>query len=111
MYVNGETLVSNGGNSDFFVAKIGSDDCSLLAVNENGVQNVSGYPNPVQKLFYLDNTQKLEYVIFNILGEELERGLLPENAAINFEHYNSALYLIRLQDDKGLQKTIKVMKR
>lgn len=111
LYANGETLVSNGGNSDFFVAKIGSDDCSLLQVVAFDIQAVIGYPNPIQNLFYLDNTQNLQYVIFNMLGKKLGSGLLSAKGNINFENYNSGLYLLQLQDDKGAIKTIKVMKK
>jgi hypothetical protein len=106
----GNTVYSNGGQYDFFLAKFGSDNCTFLkdaAVDSDGLK---AWPNPVKDMLSLNNAQSLVYELYTASGVKAASGHAGINAQINMQGLASGLYILRLHTGNGKVETLKITK-
>ncbi len=89
-------------------------NCPLAINNVNTTKNeVFIYPNPASDYLVVEGIahKKLDFSIFNIMGQSVKTGKLENNTSkINIANLNSGIYFIQLKtEDKS--KTIKFIKR
>lgn len=112
LYVNSPTpLVNNGADTDFFLAKFGTANCSLGTIgNERDAIKVS--PNPVKNTLSVSNLNgPYAYWIFDGSGKLLANGSLGADAdTMNFGNYPTGIYFLKLKAQDGNESTLRIVK-
>ncbi|WP_291115249.1 T9SS type A sorting domain-containing protein [Flavobacterium sp. UBA6135] len=106
-------LTTNGGYSDFFIAKLGNTPCAPpLSVDDQVKPAVKLYPNPTSGMLYIDATDLKGYMVYNLLGQELLRGEFTgtSNYSISLEGLSKGTYLVRLLGLDGAVSMEKVLR-
>ena len=80
-------------------------------IEENDIQTIKVYPNPVQHLLYIDNQEMQQYQIYSILGSKISEGTLAVGSGIDCSGLNSGVYLLSLKDGLGNVSTVKFVKQ
>jgi len=103
----GNTTLQNTGQSDFFVAKYGTTDCSL-SLAEQEASNIVAYPNPTKGLVQFSNSAGFSKIqVYSPIGQ-----LVFEKTAtteIDIAHLANGIYLVKVFDGEKVT-VIKVMK-
>lgn len=99
-----------GGERDFFLAKFGTANCDL-GIEENDIQTIKVYPNPVQNLLYIDSQEMQQYQIYSILGSKISEGTLAVGSGIDCSGLTSGVYFISLTNGLGQSSTLKFVKQ
>jgi|GEM_PF-6277261 len=90
---------SSFGGAGF--AEIAFSSPAPLGLEESTLNKVKLYPNPAQESFYLEAIGKnREYVIYNIGGQEQQRGIVSEGELIQIGSLQSGLYFIQIDEKK-----------
>ncbi|WP_291115247.1 T9SS type A sorting domain-containing protein [Flavobacterium sp. UBA6135] len=106
-------LTTNGGDSDFFIAKLGNTPCAPpLSVGDQVKPAVKLYPNPTNGMLFKDATDLKGYMVYNLLGQELLRGEFTgtSNYSISLEGLSKGTYLVRLLGLDGVVYMEKVLR-
>jgi hypothetical protein len=103
----GTTVLQNTGQSDFFVAKYGSNDCSL-SVAEQEINEIVAFPNPTKGLVRFSGLEQATKIqVYSPLGQlVLEKSATNE---IDLSSFTRGIYLVKVFDGEKVQ-LIKVMK-
>jgi pimeloyl-ACP methyl ester carboxylesterase len=83
-----------------------------LGVNENELNQISYYPNPVKDILTIDNFNFTKASIYSILGQLLDVRVNTTNSnttQLNMSNYTNGMYILVLENENG-SKTIKVIK-
>ena len=87
---------------------------SSLSVDENVLQKVAIYPNPISNTFTLDvnnvDLSGLNIQIFNVIGEKVFEKRNLKNKTIDVSILNSGIYILKLMSGTH-HKTIKLIKK
>ena len=114
IYVANDTLVNAGGESDFFIAKYGSSNCSTQAVENPPLTTteIRVYPNPTNDVLHIDNLQEANnYRVINIIGTTVQQGTLQTGSNnILIQNLSSGLYFLELANNKGERQVVRVVK-
>ena len=99
---------TNGGNSDFFVAKFGYSNCDSIPLstpgipNKQAIQNISVYPNPANSEITIENASGNKIQICNIVGQVVYAGNVENiRQPIPISNLQPGTYLIQLSDTNG----------
>jgi hypothetical protein len=103
------TMTINGSESDFFIAKFGSDNCDFLGTVNPVKESLQGFPNPVKTSLQLNNKERCGYVLYGILGTAVQTGIVEQEGVLSFEQLASGIYILQLEH-RGDVKRIKVVK-
>lgn len=109
--VAGTTLTNLGGSNDFFLAKLGTDDCDFLGTDGFKDGALHFYPNPVRDHLYIELEQKVNYEVYSILGSKVLSGNLFPDSGIDVSGLEGGMYLVRLWDGTGKVRTFKFIKQ
>lgn len=106
-----ETLQKAGGASDFFIAKYGTDVCTLSTTDFNIETHIQLYPNPARNQVYLSSELSLvKAEVYNIQGKKVkEVQLQNSNPSINIQALKTGLYLVKITTQDGQQTTKKLI--
>lgn len=106
----GNTVLQNtGAQTDFFIAKLGTTDCSLN-VEKALFKDLKIYPNPVKGLLHIDNQEVIKCQLFNSLGMQIESNTLPVGGTIDCSNLSAGFYILNLENQSGEKKVVKVLK-
>jgi len=95
---------SNGGGFSYER----STDQNLGTDNFELENTIKLFPNPSNEFIQVSGlTTKVDYTIYNILGEEIKKGIISDEEEIDVKNLNSGLYFLRLDN----RNTIKFMKK
>ena len=108
--VGSSVLQKVGGERDFFLAKFGTANCDL-GIEENDIQTIKVYPNPVQNLLYIDSQEMQQYQIYSILGSKISEGTLTVGSGIDCSGLTSGVYFISLTNGLSQSSTLKFVKQ
>jgi hypothetical protein len=103
----GSSVIQSGGGGDFFIAKFGTSNCAL-GVETPVFKDLNVYPNPVQSQLYIDNEETMHYELYNVLGKKIQSGSLAVHGQVDCSSLSSGMYLLKLQNEKGEIKVVKV---
>ena len=102
---------SNGGNTDFFLAKYGYNDCDSLLTLGTSVQSHSGilqsgnilvYPNPATGLITITNATDSKVQLFNTMGQKVYSANIDnDKMEINISTLLPGTYLVLITDIFG----------
>lgn len=109
--VNNNTVVNEGGDSDFFITKFSTQPCLPLSSESFEQVKTNIYPNPVQNAFSVPVNEKTSYQLFTITGVLVKEGSIniTENT-ITISQFASGCYLLHLQSESGKKEIVKVIK-
>ena len=108
--VGPSTLNNSGNQTDFFIAKFGSTDCTFLATTEPEKMDLKAYPNPVKSILHIENSEKSSYVLYDVLGAAVQSGTVVPMGSINLEGLAKGLYMLHLRNEDGEVEVVKVEK-
>ncbi|MBA4133920.1 MAG: hypothetical protein C0525_04250 [Flavobacterium sp.] len=102
LIVNGSTtLSSDDSESDFFVAKFGTADCTL-GLEDHDHSQLRIYPNPTQEMVYINLEEPFGYVVYNMLGMRVLEGQKANgDLGIDVNALGSGHYLLQITQDNG----------
>ena len=108
--VGSSVLQKVGGERDFFLAKFGTANCDL-GIEENDIQTIKVYPNPVQNLLYIETQEIQQYQIYSVLGTKISEGTLSVGSGIDCSGFTNGVYFLSLTDGLGNVSTVKFVKQ
>lgn len=89
---------------------IGKYNLAPLSVNNFDLEAIKLYPNPTTDYIQVEGlTEKIDYSVFNILGQEIQKGIISPQIKIDFQNVNNGMYVLKLQGEK-IQKDFKIIK-
>ncbi|MUV02450.1 T9SS type A sorting domain-containing protein [Flavobacterium rakeshii] len=103
MYLTGLYLGKNyfddhildGTTYEVFLAKL---NASQLGLTNNNLNKISLYPNPSSDYLYITNLENTtEGIIYNTLGQEVQKITITSNKSISIQLLNSGVYTIKLE--------------
>jgi hypothetical protein len=105
------TLITNLGSKDYVICF----NSQFVATKEfRGNLNISIYPNPFENQIIIENNnpQKIDYQIFNIQNQLLQKGeILSENRQVlDTDFLPKGIYFIELKGENGARKVEKLVK-
>lgn len=106
----GGSITNVGGSDDFFVAKLGTNNCDFLGSSTFKNSKIILYPNPVRNHLFLDIEETQNYQIYSILGNKISEGILDVGSGIDCSNFTSGVYFISLTDNSGNVSTAKFVK-
>jgi hypothetical protein len=111
--VNGTTLINEGTQSDFFIAKYATTPCSTASTdNFEKEQGLNFYPNPVNDILTIDIKEASSYTLYNLQGSIIQQGILsPSNNTIDCNVLYSGCYMLHVIDINNNKQVVKVIKK
>ncbi len=97
---------SYGEVEDYTVNITGAFSSQTIAFKEVvNLFEVDAHPNPAKETLYVksserENSSHISYVVMNMLGQEVARGILTANG-IDVSDFESGLYMLRLSGKNG----------
>lgn len=109
--INGSTTLNNDGSeTDFFVAKFGTSNCTL-GVEAPVKASLEVYPNPTTDLLYVTIKEPMGYVVYNLLGMKVQEGqLVDEGSGIGVKTLAKGHYILQLTSGNGAVQRIRFVK-
>lgn len=107
------TLTKSGGHSDFFIAKYGTNTCTLGTAEFTPTQlEIKLYPNPAQSHVYIESNTDLSQVeIFSIKGKQVLQSTVSPQTPIDISSLTSGIYLVKIHTSEGTIETKKLVVR
>jgi hypothetical protein len=111
LIINGSTtLSSDDSESDFFVAKFGTADCTL-GLEDHDRSQLRIYPNPTQEMVYINLEEPFGYVVYNMLGMRVLEGQKANgDLGIDVKGLISGQYLLQVIKDDGSTLSLQFVK-
>jgi hypothetical protein len=114
LYINSSTtLINQGSQSDFFIAKYATTPCSTASTdNFEKEQGLNFYPNPVNDILTIDIKEASSYTLYNLQGRIIQQGKLsPSNNTIDCNALDSGCYMLHVVDNNNNKQVVKVIKK
>jgi hypothetical protein len=110
--INGTTLINEGSQTDFFIAKYATTPCSTASTdNFEKEQGLNFYPNPVNDILTIDIKEASSYTLYNLQGRIIQQGKLsPSNNTMDCSVLDSGCYLLHVIDINNNKQVVKVLK-
>ena len=107
------TLTKSGGDSDFFIAKYGTNICTLSTAEFTPTQlEIKLYPNPAHSHVYIESNTDLSVVeIFSIKGKQVLQTTPSPQTPIDISNLTSGIYLVKIHTAEGTIETKKLVVR
>jgi hypothetical protein len=111
--VNGTTLINEGTQTDFFIAKYATTPCYAASTdNFEKEQGLNFYPNPVNDILTIDIKEASSYTLYNLQGRIIQQGILsPSNNTIDCNVLDSGCYILHVIDINDNKQVVKVIKK
>jgi hypothetical protein len=114
LYINSSTtLINQGSQSDFFIAKYATTPCSTASTdNFEKEQGLNFYPNPVNDILTIDIKEASSYTLYNLQGSIIKQGnLSPSNNTMDCSVLDSGCYMLHVIDINNNKQVVKVIKK
>ncbi|WP_290874121.1 T9SS type A sorting domain-containing protein [Flavobacterium sp.] len=111
LIINGSTtLSSDDSESDFFVAKFGTADCTL-GLEDHDRSQLRIYPNPTQEVVYISIEEPFAYVVYNMLGMRVSEGNMSNGSeGIDVNGLTAGTYFLQVTPNNGYSETLQFVK-
>ncbi|MBC7643190.1 MAG: T9SS type A sorting domain-containing protein [Flavobacterium sp.] len=107
------SVITNGGDDDFFIAKFSTQVCSPLdiATQELPKNTLVAYPNPAINDLTICVKEPCNYNIYNISSARVQSGVIDQdNNTINIAKLACGVYNIQVLTSSGVASNVKVLK-
>jgi hypothetical protein len=114
LYINSSTtLINQGSQSDFFIAKYATTPCSTASTdNFEKEQGLNFYPNPVNDVLTVEVKEVSNYTLYNLQGRIIQQGILsPSNNTMDCNVLYSGCYMLHMVDNNNNKQVVKVIKK
>lgn len=112
---NSSTLPSiySVGDSDFFIAKLAASMCGTsVSINKFNKLSLNVFPNPTNDIVNIETQETLlDYKVYNVLGQQIQKGMFNKNNKIHLSGAIAGTYLIKITTIQGSTATVKVIKK
>jgi hypothetical protein len=86
--------------------------CPTSDVTEAQINGISIFPNPAEDVLNISSGRDVMIKLFDLMGKQIDRILVAENAVYNCAHLDAGIYLLRVFDMDGQHlSTQKMMKK
>ncbi|CAM3704731.1 T9SS type A sorting domain-containing protein [Flavobacterium gelidilacus] len=113
LYINSSTtLINQGSQSDFFIAKYATTPCSTASTEDfEKEQGINYYPNPVNNVLTIDIKENLNFTLYNLQGRIIKKGKLSQSQnTIDCSDLVSGCYMLEVIDNNDKKQVVKVLK-
>ena len=91
------SVVASDGNGRFSAAEYVTVNVGTVGVEENALDNMSIYPNPVNSTLYINGCNaEYDYVMYNGMGQVVANGKANGTVEINVNDMVKGVYFLRL---------------
>ena len=91
------SVVATDGNGRYSAPEYVSVSVGTVGVEENTLESVSIYPNPVNSTLFVNcGNAEFSYEMFNGMGQKVANGTVTGNAQISVSGMNKGVYFLRL---------------
>ena len=91
------SVVATNGNGSYSAPEYVSVSVGTVGIEENTLESVSIYPNPVNSLLTIDGgNAEFGYEMYNGMGQKVAYGQATGNAQISVNDLNKGVYFLRL---------------
>jgi len=106
----------NDGDLDIASAAYNDDQVSIfmnqkivLGVQENSLNDLKIYPNPVSNEFFIESTNAFNYrfSVYDLLGKKLLEGTINNNASVDVSSFEKGIYFLKIAGSSAAFKFIK----
>lgn len=111
---NVPTITKNGGNADFFIARLAKTDCNGVPLSNEDViaQSFKIFPNPASDYITITSSQAApvaSYKLYSMTGQLVQEGQ-PIEQRINISSLTAGIYLLQVSDENKELTTLKLVK-
>lgn len=104
-----QSVTKVGGDTDFFIAQYGTGNCTLNTEDFSKQLDIKLYPQPARGMVYLQSEHDLKtYELFNIQGKKIQAGEIQDDS-VDISNLSSGLYFLKVKDNAGLSKVMKLL--
>ncbi len=104
------TTSNTGGYNDFYIAKFGSNNCTLATNASTVTTNMQVHPVPTSSLVYINNKEAIDYIIYDALGKMVQMSTVDPDGSIDLQYLTKGIYLLQMKDQNGTITTQKIIK-
>lgn len=105
--------INSMGDTDFFIAKLAASICGTsVSSNKFYKLKVNMYPNPTSDILNIETSETLgNYIIYDVNGREIQKGLFGNNKQLNFKSINTGVYFVKVITTQGSSAIVKIIKK
>jgi len=81
-----------------------------LSVNEQGLNEVIVYPNPIDDALVIEHAGEFNFEIIDVRGRLIEKGIALDSVTLGTAHYETGVYFAKVHNQNGVA-TVRVVKR
>ncbi len=71
-----------------------------LSIEDYSYQNLNIYPNPSSNFVHISGlTKKVNYKLFNLLGKDINQGIISNNEKIDIQNLANGLYFLQINNE------------
>ena len=74
----------------------------ITDIEENTDKNIDVYPNPTNGLLNIEGQGTMHICLSNLMGQKLMEVEAEGNTTLDLSHYESGMYLIRIENENGV---------
>ena len=91
------SVIATDGSGHFSSPEFVTVSVGTVGMEENTLESVSIYPNPVNNILYVNcGNAEFNYEMFNGMGQKVANGITSGNAQISVSGMNKGVYFLRL---------------
>ena len=89
-------MVATDGNGNYSAPEFATVNVGTVSVEENALDNVSIYPNPVSNTLFVNGAAEFSYEMYNGMGQKVANGEANGTAQISVSGLNKGIYFLRM---------------
>ncbi|WP_397362957.1 T9SS type A sorting domain-containing protein [Olleya sp. R77988] len=87
----------DGVSVDSYIANLHINSLSTISFKNTAL---SVYPNPVVNKLFLNTTKLLDFVMYDMLGKQINQGQISQNNPIDFSGCKQGVYFVKISDNQ-----------
>jgi hypothetical protein len=106
-------ITKNGGDADFFIARLAKTDCNGVPLSNEDVEKskTSIYPNPSSNWIHINSEQEFSsFSIYNVSGQQVLSHNLNTDQRLDISSLSKGMYFLKLENDGQVLETLKLIK-
>lgn len=109
-----QTILTTGGDTDFFIGKFSTQDCTPLELETQEKPKYNSYPNPVNDILNIEIPNlapNTSLKIYDLQGRTVyTQDINQSQQSINLQHLANGIYTLQIYTNNQVVKTDKILK-